>query len=51
MIFKLKSAISISISLAYSLGTLGAAIALMIAIKKLKKGKQESEVSHHNISH
>jgi EmrB/QacA subfamily drug resistance transporter len=51
LVFKLKAAMSISISLAYGLGTLSAVVALIIAVKKLKKGKQESEIKYHNIAH
>ncbi len=51
LVSKLKAAMAMSISIAYGIGILSVATALIIAIKKLKKGKQESEIRDHNISH
>lgn len=47
LVSKLKMAMSISISLAYILAALSVAVSLIIAIKKLKKGRQESESQTH----
>ena len=50
LVSKLKMAMSISISLAYILAALSVAVSLIIAIKKLKKGRQESEIHTHIVS-